>query len=284
MKNLIYFFFIVCLGTVIFSCAKDEQIIDASEVNESIEVDTRNNDVCLCHKNDGNNPKIICINENAVAAHLAHGDVLLIDDDGDGYVTNDNNCGLASGDCNDDDASINPGAEEELCDGIDNDCNPDTEDNPDGDGDGVGVCDDCDDNDANNYPGNEEVCGDGQDNDCDGEVDEGCFGNCTLCNFIDELLECNTCWMYTDEFGCGDLGLFTECAGNGYVNVDGCDWGCNSPFPGVPTTAGDAESNANCEEALKAALPACSQLMSIELSEEMKIEIQKRIAQNNKDF
>jgi len=89
------------------------------------------------------------------------------DEDGDGYA------GVAHGgtDCDDADASINPGQSEIVCDGDDNDCNAGTEDEPDQDGDGYTVCDDCDDGDANNYPNGTEDCYDGGDNDCDYNVD-----------------------------------------------------------------------------------------------------------------
>jgi len=64
-----------------------------------------------------------------------------------------------------------------VCDAIDNDCDPTTDEGFDGDGDGVTTCgadgnpstsadNDCDDTAADNYPGNTEVC-DGEDNDCD---------------------------------------------------------------------------------------------------------------------
>lgn len=108
----------------------------------------------------------------------------------EGYTDN-------STDCDDDDPDVHPDAEE-VCDGVDNDCNGQTDDVtgiemwPDTDGDGFGNgevapvtdCsgtgatatngDDCDDSNAEIFPGAEEVC-DGLDNDCDGTLrpDEG---------------------------------------------------------------------------------------------------------------
>ncbi|MDP6942570.1 MAG: putative metal-binding motif-containing protein, partial [Myxococcota bacterium] len=71
------------------------------------------------------------------------------------------------GDCDDLNPAINPG-QQEICDGIDNNCDGALQPTEvDDDGDGQSECEgDCDDNDINNFPGNPEVC-DGQDNDCD---------------------------------------------------------------------------------------------------------------------
>ncbi len=110
----------------------------------------------------------------------------------DGYSPDD-------GDCDDDDPDIHPGASE-RCDGIDNDCDGNTDESDatdaiswyrDYDGDGFGdpdsttdACDappgyvgnpeDCDDTSELASPIGEEVCNDGLDNDCDGD-ESACY-------------------------------------------------------------------------------------------------------------
>jgi Mg-chelatase subunit ChlD len=115
-----------------------------------------------------------------------------VDGDNDGFGAGDPRCLCApeapytvgeDGDCRDDKAKVHPGADE-LCDGLDNDCNSQTDEGGvcvepcvDNDGDGYGVgpgCSgprDCDDTKAKVYPNAPEKC-DGLDNDCDTQTDE----------------------------------------------------------------------------------------------------------------
>ncbi|MBN2799176.1 MAG: putative metal-binding motif-containing protein [Deltaproteobacteria bacterium] len=110
----------------------------------------------------------------------------LQDQDGDGV--------LAGEDCDDHAPSVSPDADE-VCDGVDNDCDGEVDEDavdrllalPDADGDGYGVeaqgvltCalavgqtllgGDCSDDDPDIHPGAWELC-DGVDNDCDGHLD-----------------------------------------------------------------------------------------------------------------
>ncbi len=151
------------------------------------------------------------------------------DEDGDGYSP-------ADGDCDDDNAAVSP-AEEEICDGVDTDCDGELPaEEADADYDGVLVCEgDCDDDDANVYPGAVEICDD-KDSDCDGveadydDVDEDgytiCDGDCDdddgtswpsnpeTCDLVDN--DCNGTIDDIDEDGDGH----SPCAGGGDCDDD----------------------------------------------------------------
>lgn len=118
-------------------------------------------------------------------------DPATLDRDGDGYAAKD--------DCDDGNFSRNPGLDE-VCDGLDNDCDGQVDEGvktkyyEDADGDAFGNPDadpvrdcslppgyalndlDCDDSDRSVKPGTPEQCN-GRDDDCDGEVDEGFDGD-----------------------------------------------------------------------------------------------------------
>lgn len=135
-----------------------------------------------------------------------------------GYVTNDD-------DCEDTKPDINPNATE-ICDGVDNNCNGQIDENlqqntyfADNDNDGYGdpnntvaACSqpegfvenwyDCDDNNSFINPDALEVCKDNMDNDCDRKIDEGCFGPCqgvATINYGDQVYHTaeigNQCWL-----------------------------------------------------------------------------------------
>ena len=164
------------------------------------------------------------------------------DADGDGVVS-------CAGDCDDSDATVGPGAEED-CDGVDQDCDGEVDEGTectDDDGDGVPeIYGDCNDADAHVSPDQPELP-DGVDNNCNGLVDENPMaedddgdgyaeigGDCDdtdptvypgaveICDFID-----NDCDVVTDV----DEG--TECYdddGDGTTEQQG---DCNDSNPGI---------------------------------------------------
>ena len=182
------------------------------------------------------------------------------DNDGDGYgdaVSTVEACLVPSGfvvdatDCNDADASVNPGAEE-ICDDIDNNCDGQISEGllftwvyADDDGDGFGnnsdtssTCNDtlpteygvwvwdntdCDDTDPAINPNADEYC-DGVDNDCDGSLDES------------DALDASTWYADSDSDGYGNASVnSTSCyAPLGYVmdNTD-CDDSESAANPGA---------------------------------------------------
>lgn len=179
------------------------------------------------------------------------------DADGDGFGDVDSSsvsCSAPSGtvadatDCDDTDASVNPGAEE-VCNDIDDDCDGSTDPSTssdasiwylDSDGDSFGdasasfvscespagyVSDatDCDDGDSASYPGATEYCDD-QDNDCDGSIDPDSSANAT------------TWYDDTDGDGYGDPSSSSvSCAApTGSVSDDSdCDDSDSSVYPGA---------------------------------------------------
>ncbi len=164
----------------------EDQIINKNDISNT---EIRATKIKVCHYAKSDDFwNVISISSNALSAHLQHGDVQLIDSDGDGYVEQINEC-VPGGDCDDTNAAINPGATE-ICDGIDNNCDRNIDEGFDADADGFTTCQgDCDDTDATIYPGAVEICNNGVDENCNGQADEDCTDLISYWRFNDNLTD-----------------------------------------------------------------------------------------------
>jgi hypothetical protein len=162
---------------------------------------------------------------------------------------------------------------EEVCDGTDNDCDGDVDEEFDLDRDGTTTCGsgggriDCDDRQADVFPGREESC-DGIDNDCDGVIDAGCDcqpGDARACGVCDtgEQICDRGAWGMCEavqaapEEACngadddcdGDVDEAVRCPEEGFACVEGaCVDLSEPPADAAPATppAGDAHVNGGC--------------------------------------
>lgn len=162
------------------------------------------------------------------------------DRDNDSYRGTRPGCGPGS-DCNDDNPSVNPGAAENCSDGIDNNCNGQTDCNDsscletccDADDDGYWSTscfgDDCDDNDSSVHPGATEICENGKDDDCQGG-DAACCpflptcdppdqASFELCCCINSYGQCTSSPILIDVLG--NRFAMTDAAGGVNFDLDG---------------------------------------------------------------
>jgi len=182
-----------------------------------------------------------------------------VDDDDDGWTE-------TQGDCNDADASVNPGATE-YYNGRDDDCDGVIDDGTagyDDDGDGYSELDeDCDDTDASVYPDAPETYN-ATDDDCDGTIDEGTEGYDDDGDTYTEIAgDCDDADAATHP-GATELadGADNDCDGtidegtsnydddgDGYSESAGdCDDTSSSVSPAATETCGDGVDN-NCSGA-----------------------------------
>ncbi|MCB9797195.1 MAG: hypothetical protein H6741_31290, partial [Alphaproteobacteria bacterium] len=171
------------------------------------------------------------------------------DSDGDGYgdaSVSTQACLAPSGtlsdssDCDDSDAAVNPGASEQTCNGVDDDCTSSTSDTPDADGDGFSVCEDCDDADGAVNPGASEQTCNGVDDDCDSstsdapDADGDGYTVCAECDDADAAVNPGaseqTCNGVDDDCDSSTSDA-PDADGDGYTVCDDCDDADATSYP-----------------------------------------------------
>ncbi|MFK7930062.1 MAG: putative metal-binding motif-containing protein [Myxococcota bacterium] len=240
-----------CVGDPVITPNPDAADADGDGYNELVDCDDNNAAVSpgaeeLC--DDVDNDCDGLVDERGTS----DGTTFYVDGDEDGYGDPDTSLVACDApdfyvdnadDCDDAQAGVFPGADE-VCDGLDNDCNDEVDDNPldattyywDFDDDGYGDPDrpepactpadwlvldnsDCDDTTSEISPLVREIC-DGIDNDCDGDIDDA--------DISVDPATFSLFWSDTDGDGFGnpdeELTTMSCIAGPGYAdNADDCD-------------------------------------------------------------
>ena len=160
MNNLIY----ICTFATLFACGEKSEGTSPGDCTDGADNDGDGDFDC---NDDGCIGSPDCDNASDTGGDgTPNQDEWDSDDDRDGFTENE-------GDCDDEDASSFPGADDPTVDGVDQDC--DGFDGPDNDGDGFAPQTaggtDCDDTDAAINPDAQEDFTDGIDNNCDGYAD-----------------------------------------------------------------------------------------------------------------
>ncbi|MCP4690099.1 MAG: hypothetical protein GY859_18750 [Desulfobacterales bacterium] len=201
---------------------------------------------------------------NALYYDIVRVDRVFVDADGDGFHS-DSTCETTL-DCNDQVASVYPGAPEICDDGIDQDCNGSDFDCRDVDNDGDGLTEnqgDCDDTSTSVLPGAPEIRDDGVDQDCDGADLLGATIDDDRDGYTENQGDCNdaVASVHPGATEIRDDGVDQNCDGVDLFGVDIDDDGdglaesqgdCNdadaSVHPGAPEVRDDGVDQ-NCDGA-----------------------------------
>jgi hypothetical protein len=208
-------------------------------VTERISVDSAGNDAnsdsnCSMMSFDGRYATVDSSASNLVPDDTnGEDDVFVVDRDRDYDEDGYNN--YTGGDCNDYDASINPGIVEIMLNGIDENCNG-MEDDTDFDLDGYDYISDCNDSDPAINPGADEIVYNGIDENCNGmadddDLDNDGYVNATDCNDNDSAINPGASEIHNN-------GIDENCSGmadDPDVDLDGygADVDCNDNDPAI---------------------------------------------------